>query len=250
MTKLPAGRLARHAYLDVLGNLQGLLRVGGLWLVLSWALMMLGRRIPLLGGAADLVVALGAAAVAVAWHRRLLVNEPLAGRMAPVDRRVIRYFALSVMLAFLVGVLPLLVLFVTAGGSGAADGSGPGLGLLLAPALMIVCVYVVMRLQLLFPATAIDDRGLNAARSWAITRGNGWRLVLGFFLATLPVAAGLLGVAFLLAWSADATGSITLIALADLAAVANAWIQAPLIASFLSFSYLFFRQQGQTVAAQ
>ena len=24
MTKLPAGRLARHAYLDVLGNLQGL----------------------------------------------------------------------------------------------------------------------------------------------------------------------------------------------------------------------------------
>ena len=115
---------------------------------------------------------------------------------------------------------------------------------------MIDCVYVVMRLQLLFPATAIDDRGLNATRSWAITRGNGWRLVLGFFLATLPGAAGLLGLAFLLAWSADATGSITLIALADLAAVANAWIQAPLIASFLSFSYLFFRQQGQTVAVQ
>ena len=89
--------------------------MGGLWLVLSWALMMLGRRIPLLGGAADLAVALGAAAVAVAWHRHLLVNEPLAARMAPVDRRVIRYFALSVMLAFLVGVLPLLVLFVTGG---------------------------------------------------------------------------------------------------------------------------------------
>ena len=32
MTKLPAGRLARHAYLDALGNPQGLLRVGGLWL--------------------------------------------------------------------------------------------------------------------------------------------------------------------------------------------------------------------------
>ena len=66
----------------------------------------------------------------------------------------------------------------------------------------------------------------------------------GFFLATLPVAAALLGLAFLLAWSANATGSIALTALADLAAVANAWMQAPLIASFLSFAYLFFRQQG------
>ena len=33
MTKLPAWRLARHAYLDVMGNLPGLLRVGGLWLL-------------------------------------------------------------------------------------------------------------------------------------------------------------------------------------------------------------------------
>ena len=101
-----------------------------------------------------------------------------------------------------------------------------------------------MRLQLIFPATAIGDQALTLARSWAVTDGNGWRLVLGFFLATLPVALLVLGVALFLAWAAEATGSLALAAMADLAAVGNAWLQAPLIASFLSYAYLFFRQQG------
>jgi hypothetical protein len=242
-TKLPAWRLAHHAYLDVLGNLSGLMRVGGLWLLLSWALMMLGHSLPLLGTAADVAVALGAAAIAVAWHRRLLANDPLTTRMAPIDRRVIRYFGLSVMLAFLVGILPVVALFATMG-MGEGEEFTPGLGILLAPALMIACVYVAMRLQLIFPATAIDDRAITPRSSWRITHGNGWRLVLGFFVTTLPVAIGVLALAFLLAWAAEATGSIALMALADLAAVANPWLQAPLIASFLSFAYLYFRQEA------
>ena len=68
--------------------------------------------------------------------------------------------------------------------------------------------------------------------------------MLGFFVTTLPVAIGILALAFLLAWAAEATGSIALTALADLAAVGNPWLQAPLIASFLSFAYLFFRQEA------
>ncbi|MGD9507977.1 MAG: hypothetical protein AB7X49_05430, partial [Geminicoccaceae bacterium] len=209
--------------------------------------MMLGHSVPLLGTAADMAVALGAAAVAVAWHRRLLANDPLAARMAPIDRRVIRYFALSVMLAFLVGILPLVALLATMGLGGEGEFS-PGFGVLLAPALMIACVYVAMRLQLVFPATAIDDRAITPASSWRITHGNGWRLVLGFFVTTLPVAIGILALAFLLAWAAEATGSIALTALADLAAVGNPWLQAPLIASFLSFAYLFFQQEAGQAA--
>ena len=38
--------------------------------------------------------------------------------------------------------------------------------------------------------------------------------------------------------------------MADLAAVGNAWLQAPLIASFLSYAYLFFKQQGAGTALQ
>ena len=40
---LPVGRLIRHAYLDTLANLPALVRIGGLWLLLAWALMLLAR---------------------------------------------------------------------------------------------------------------------------------------------------------------------------------------------------------------
>jgi hypothetical protein len=252
MSKLPALRLARHAYLDVIANAQGLLRVGGPWLLLSWALLLLARGgSALLNIAADLAVTVGAAAIAVAWHRHILADEPLSARIAPVDARVARYFVLTVILAFLVGAPPLLVLLLTGGvdltgGADAAapEGGGPGLSLLLVPVTMLACLYAALRLQLVFPATAIADRAMTPARSWALTQGNGWRLLGGFVLTTLPVAVAAIALTVALSWLADATGSIVLGALADLTAVGNAWLQAPLIASYLAFSYLFVRQQG------
>ena len=59
-----------------------------------------------------------------------------------------------------------------------------------------------------------------------------------------PWRSLVLGLALFLAWAAEATGSLALAAMADLAAVGNAWLQAPLIASFLSYAYLFFKQTG------
>jgi hypothetical protein len=254
MTKLPAGRLARHAYLDAIGNWRGLVRVGGPWLLLAWALLLLARGgSALFTAAADLAVAVGAAAVAVAWHRHILLGEPLTRRMAPLDARVARYFVFTVLLALLVGTAPLLVLLLLGGGAAlgepggddaAPGGSGAGLALLLVPATVLACLYVALRLQLVFPATAIEDRGMTLARSWGLTRGNGWRLFAGFLMATLPVALAAILVTLLLSWAADATGSIALGAMADLAAVANAWLQAPLIAAFLSYVFIFLRQGG------
>jgi hypothetical protein len=209
--------------------------------------MILGRTgAPLFATVADLTVAIGAAAVAVAWHRHILRGEPLTARIAPVDARVARYFVFTVILALLVGVVPLTVLLLTSRGSpdpDAAAPGGPGIGLLLVPFLMLACIYVAMRLQLVFPATAVGDQAITPARSWSLTNGNGWRLVLGFLMATVPVAGLVLGLTVLLAYAAEATGSLVLTALADLAAVGNAWLQAPLIASFLSYAYLFFQQQ-------
>jgi hypothetical protein len=160
MSKLPSWRLARHAYLDVLANLQGLLQVGGLWLLMSWVLMMLGRSVAIFGAAADLAVAIGAAAIAVTWHRHILEDEPLTARFAPVDARVVRYFVLTVMLAVLVGVIPLALLLLLTGGPATPDApqAGGGLSLLLVPAAMIASIYVAMRLQLIFPATAIGNQ--------------------------------------------------------------------------------------------
>lgn len=245
MTKLPVGRLARHAYLDVIGNARGLARVGGLWLLLGWALLLLGRSgWGWLAAIADVVVTLGAAAIAVTWHRHILLNEPLTRRMAPLDARVARYFALTVLLALLLGVTPLLVLLLAGGGAPPAAGAA-GPALLLVPAAMIACLYLALRLQLVFPATAIGDAAMTFGRSWALTQGNGWRLFLGFLMVSLPAGLAALGLALLLGRLAELSGSVALAALADLAAVANAWLQAPLIASFLSYAYIFFQKQGQ-----
>jgi hypothetical protein len=250
MTKLPFGRLARHAYLELIGNWRGLVQVGGLWLLLGWALLLLARGGSLLfTAAADLAVTVGAAAIAVTWHRYLLLGEPLTRKLAPLDARVARYLFLTVILAFLVGTTPLLVLLMVGGPAllGGAEGGtepgGAGLGLLLVPLVVIACLWVALRVQLIFPATAIADQAMTPARSWALTRGNGGRLFLGFLLVTVPVTTTMVALTLFLGWVADATGSIVLDALSDLAAVANPWLQAPLIASFLSYAYSWFRQQ-------
>ena len=62
-------------------------------------------------------------------------NEPLTARFAPVDARVIRYFVLTVILAFVVGVVPLTLLLMTTGGTAEAGAQPEGgdLGLLLVP---------------------------------------------------------------------------------------------------------------------
>jgi hypothetical protein len=257
MTKLPFGRLARHAYLELIGNGRSLVQIGGLWLLLGWALALLARGGAFLfTAAADLTVTLGAAAVAVAWHRHLLLGEPFARRVAPLDARVARYLFLTVILAFLIGTTPALVLLLVGGPAllggaeaGAAPG-GAGLGLLLVPIVAVACLWVALRVQLIFPATAIADQAMTPARSWALTRGNGGRLFLGFVLVTLPVTAAMVALSLVLGWLADATGSLVLSALSDLAAVANPLLQAPLIAAFLSYAYTWFRQhegQGGTV---
>ena len=250
MTKLPFGRLARHAYLELIGNGRSLVQIAGLWLLLGWALALLARGGAFLFiAAADLAVTLGAAAVAVAWHRHLLLGESLNHRLAPLDARVARYLFLTVVLAFLIGTTPALVLLMVGGPAllgGAEAGTAPdgaGLGLLLVPIVAIACLWVALRVQLIFPATAIADHTMTPARSWALTRGQGGQLFLGFLLVMLPVTLGMVALTLVLGWLAEATGSIVLGALSDLAAVANPLLQAPLIAAFLSYAYTWFRQQ-------
>ena len=102
---------------------------------------------------------------------------------------------LTVILAFVVGVLPLLVLLLTGGAAlvgapeaGAAEAAEPGLSLLLVPITMLACLYAALRLQLIFPATAIGDRhdagpllgDDRAAMAGGCSAGSAWpRLPVG-----------------------------------------------------------------------
>lgn len=250
MTKLPYGRLVRHAYLDVIGNLPGLVRISLPWILLIWALLMLGQGGSVLAtAAADIVLPLAVAAIAVLWHRHILLGEPLAAWMAPINRQVARYFVLTVLITLLLSLAPLLTMLLVGGIGGAAGDAAPavGPGFILVPLVLLACLYMALRLQLAFPATAIDDRAMTLARSWALTRGNGWRLFLGFLIITTPVAVITVGLMLVLDGAAESTGSVALRALSSLAVVANAWLQAPLIASFLSYAYTFFRQEAEAM---
>ncbi len=48
-------------------------------------------------------------------------------------------------------------------------------------------IYIISRLGIIFPATAVDEMQ-TIKWAWAITRGNGWRLVIVF--AALPLLSG------------------------------------------------------------
>jgi hypothetical protein len=108
---------------------------------------------------------------------------------------------------------------------------------------------LAIRLQLVFPAAAIDQRLETLRTSWQATRGNGWRLLAGVLLVSLPPAAAGMALGALLAALSEASGSLVLGWLSNLAPIAAAWTQAPLLAAFLSYSYLFLRRQPPTPAS-
>ena len=248
--RLPVLRLVRHAYLGVIGNWRGLVQIGAPWLVLPWVLHTIGGTpLALLG---DLALTAGLAAIAVAWHRHLLLGEPLGGRFAPFRAEVARYLAYTVVIVLLLGLASVLLTVVVAvpgvllglasGPEGAEGLTGPwiALGIMVGAASLLVA----MRLQLVLPAAAVGERGVTIAGSWRATRGNGWRLLAGFVLVTLPVSLAGVAAALALLALAESTGSLVLGWLARLAPIAAAWVQAPLLAGFLSYAYLFFTRTG------
>jgi hypothetical protein len=246
LPKIPILRLVRHAYLDLLGNWRGLVEIGGLWLIAPWVLHAVDGLLPALLG--DLALTAGIAAIAVAWHRRILLQEALPKRFAPLNAWVGRYLGYSVLVVMLAAApsLVLALLIARTMGGEAGGEQGPGfLPLLLVTLAAFASLMVAIRLQLVFPAAAIDERGETLRTSWRATRGNGWRLLAGVLLVSLPPAVAGMVLGTVLAVLSDASGSLVLSWLSQLAPIAAAWVQAPLLAAFLSFGYLFLRRQQE-----
>jgi hypothetical protein len=250
VAKVPALRLAGHAYLDLAANWRGLVQAGAPWLVVPWVLHALGGGLLALLG--DLALVAGINAIEVAWHRRLLLGEPLPARYAPLNGLVARYLSLWLVIV-LVAVAPGVASALLVAGALGEGGGGEGPGLALSALLIgaaLAGVLVAMRLQLALPAAAVGETGATLGASWRATRGNGWRLLGGMLLVSVPPAVAGTLLAVLLDRLADATGSLVLGWLARLAPIAAAWVQAPLLAAFLSYAYLFLRSGGRSRQAQ
>ncbi len=129
----------------------------------------------------------------VTWHRRYLAPEEsvtVAATLSWSSRhwRFLRamlilfaiYMALAMLLTIVLAVLALPV-GLTAN-TPAQFGPIPLLFLLALP----VLVYCLIRLSLLFPAAAVDER-LSVKTCWQRTKGNGWRILSIYIVASIPL---------------------------------------------------------------
>lgn len=238
---LPVRDLVGRTYQDVIVNREGLVRIGLPWLIGPFVLDVLGTAIEgvVVSLIADLASLVGLSAIAVAWHRHVILGEPLVGPFAPVNGRVARYLLLGLLISLLAAVPGIVIVSATGAIGLLGEEAGFAQALILGAA-FIAAVIVFARLQLVFPGVAIGDpAGLKG--SWHMTRGNGGRLLAGILLTILPVIGAviltqIIGAAFNAMGAAKAGAFLAL-----LAASVGGWLQAPLVAAFLSFSYLWFR---------
>lgn len=155
---------------------------------------------------------------AVAWHRRCLKSEEQTTILTALrwDRRktlfLLRFFLISIL--SLVAVLPVLVIgsivgFFTAAGMATGGVGGPATGVLMQQVAKMVLVVAVMlvqvRLSLLLPATALDQK-LTLMETWVMGRGNSWRLFAVLIMSIAPAMVVLILVASAINGLAQGTG--------------------------------------------
>ena len=190
--RLRLGPFAKRAYATVLADLGGFVDQNAFWL-LGFFVVVECVDLYLAGAASllarSLTASLFAAAVAVGWHRHVLVGEarsPLSAlRFGP---REARFWLLSVAFSAVGGVV--------AFGFGLAAvivrTAFPSAGFLLVIAAAVgalgVGAFLAARLSLAFPLIAIDERK-PLQRAWAASRMHAWFIFKLMFVTTVPFAA-------------------------------------------------------------
>lgn len=210
--KLPVGITMQRSLTSLFSDIPGLLKLSWPWLLLVGGLTYVttlyffsGVTIPVPGSttppsvplatqalslATQFLTVLAGAAMAVGWHRKVLLAEsPGAGSFLP-GWPALRYVG-SLTLMILLFTVPIWVfvgimsaVFMPSATGGNLVPLPPVAGLFVLAMIPIVfCILAAMlRLSLVLPARAIGDNALRFRDAWAATRGNTLRLVFGMFL--------------------------------------------------------------------
>ena len=211
--KLPLGETISLSYSWFFQRFPDVLRISWVWLVLGGALfgvtnwLQLSWMASILAGApngvrlvhpatppwseflgllAYLVMAVGTASIAVAWHRRIILDEQpgLSGGNV-VSGALWRFIGIGILLALMalipafIILFPIAILVIPKAQTFAA--------LLLLPFVVyIIGLAVLLRFSMLLPARAVGNSTLSFRQAWRCTRGNTWRLFWGVAACSAP----------------------------------------------------------------
>lgn len=218
LPKLPLRNVIKLSYATYFENFPDVLRIVWVWLLIlvpvsgmanwlqaSWMSEILARAHaqpgtlppfpshPILsiaaGYAAGLILLTGGVGIAVAWHRRLILDEPPSFSGSNIVTSNFWRYILTGLSIGLITVLPafavgfVTVLFI------APYTGGEGRNILMVAVLFVLYAAVFgafLRLNLLLPANAVGNFDLEFEDSWHATRGNTWRLFWGMLACCVP----------------------------------------------------------------
>jgi hypothetical protein len=219
--KLPLGATISLSYATYFYNFADVLRASWLWLVLiapltgivgwlqaSWfaeavASMKQGvipsrpLELIVLGNLDSLLLVVAGVSIAVAWHRRIILDEqPGFSGSNLTTKNFWRYVWVGLAICLMIGI-PLLAIVLpmfyfllpsVVGGAGhpvliPGFAAVPFIALFL---LYLTAAAIMLRLSLLFPARAAGDVALTFKETWDRTSGNAWRIFWGIAACTLP----------------------------------------------------------------
>ncbi len=195
---LPVFATVNLAYRSVFTELTGFARAAFLPLLLS---ILLAVPAQALSANPPFALVFGLLAVAVpytlfgvSWYRLLLLGpaEPAPALFPRWGLRHWRFFRYALLL-LLAGQMIMTLVMSQVASSLPQEGAVPAQanpGLLLGALVILLIVSTIMlRLSLVFPATAVDE-AYGLAYSWRHTRGQGLRLLGATMLALLPLVMG------------------------------------------------------------
>ena len=209
LPKLPLREAISLSYAWFFQKFTDILRISWLWIVIctvfagllswiqaAWLPSLLADDQPtgaseleqplsraLVDSGVDILLAIATVSIAVAWHRRIILDErPRLSGANLLTRPTWRYLGILILFG-LVTAIPVLTMLIVVSPTSTA--------VLPAAVIMlvwyVVAIAVFLRLSPLLPACAIGDQTVTFRETWRRTQGNVLRLFGGLLACVLPM---------------------------------------------------------------
>ncbi len=221
--QLPAGKCLRHAIASVRNNLAYAFRISWPWYLilalLGGVTVFVGYHLSenaqmgffILAFLVLIIVATVAfAAIAVSWHRYILLDETVRGSGAlRLDDKTWRYFGNLLLILLTMSAISGLFSLVIRGVVGTSE-IGELVESVLSLAVTCIIGVISYRLSVKLPAVALDRRDFRFSHAWQATHGNDMPLFL-VFLVQFVVSLVIIFALFALALANPIVGLVSLV---------------------------------------